>query len=280
MNALPYYGGKSLANHVVKTGPWIASLLPVDRHATYIEPYFGMGGVLLMRPPALVEIVNDINDRLIRWWRVLRDHTDELAHLVVYTPSSRVEYAWAVAHLDGCPEGCNCHLAPIGELHKAFAFHVVLDCGFLRGDSLGKMAWRRCWKPGGKPMAWPYERFASIADRMCEVQIEHGDALALLERATRLPEVIAYVDPPYPNSDTSIYQHGELDQAQLADVLLRMKGRVALSGTQGEWDDLLPGWHCSVMESTRLTPTAGGLVLKTQRQEALYTNYQPPAKLL
>jgi hypothetical protein len=65
----PYFGGKmSLADRIV-------ALLPP--HQSYVEPCFGSGAVLLAKPPSRMETVGDIDERLMAFWRVLRDRPDE-----------------------------------------------------------------------------------------------------------------------------------------------------------------------------------------------------------
>src|SRR6266508_3832721 len=66
-----YYGGKtSLAER-------IADLLPAHRH--YVEPFAGSLAVLLAKPPAPFETVNDLDQHLMTFWRVLRDRGDDPA---------------------------------------------------------------------------------------------------------------------------------------------------------------------------------------------------------
>ena len=76
VRALPWYGGKARGR-----GQWIAGLLPWDYESLYCEPCCGMANVWAARSPVKVEILNDLNDRVINWWRVARDHADEFGQL-------------------------------------------------------------------------------------------------------------------------------------------------------------------------------------------------------
>ena len=89
LSALSYYGGKSGGHGSSGRGRWIASLLPGDTRTLYAEPYAGMLGILLQRAPAKLEIVNDLNRRIVNWWRVVRDHPDELARMMRYLSGRR-----------------------------------------------------------------------------------------------------------------------------------------------------------------------------------------------
>ena len=76
-----------------------------------------------------------------------------------------------------------------------------------------------------------------------------------------------YVDPPYP-SGADKYEHN-LDFDRFAELLLHVKGFVALSGINDEWDHL--GWpkhQFSTYVSLSPTHKPG----KTGRTEMLWTN--------
>jgi DNA adenine methylase len=79
----PYFGGKSRIADLV----W-ERLGDVDR---YIEPFFGSGAVLLLRPTTpKVEIVNDIDAMLVNFWRSIK-----------YNPKATAEFAdWPVLEID------------------------------------------------------------------------------------------------------------------------------------------------------------------------------------
>lgn len=69
----PYFGGKrAAAAHV-----W-AALGPVDN---YVEPFFGSGAALLLRPgKPRVETVNDADGLLANVWRAMRADPEAVAH--------------------------------------------------------------------------------------------------------------------------------------------------------------------------------------------------------
>ena len=52
-------------------GPAIAGSLPV--HKQYVEPYFGSGAVFFNKAPSMHEVINDLDGRVVNFWRVLRD---------------------------------------------------------------------------------------------------------------------------------------------------------------------------------------------------------------
>jgi len=63
--ALRYHGGK------FRVAPWVLSLMPP--HQSYVEPYGGGGSILLRKPRCRNEVYNDLDVRVVNFFRVLRD---------------------------------------------------------------------------------------------------------------------------------------------------------------------------------------------------------------
>src|SRR5205085_8078546 len=61
-------------------------------HHTYVEPFGGAASVLLNKPPAVVEVYNDLDQRITRLFLVLRDHGAELQRRLTLTPYSEIEF--------------------------------------------------------------------------------------------------------------------------------------------------------------------------------------------
>ena len=264
LHALNWVGGKSAAASQ-RTGPWVASLLPDDRRVTYVEPFAGMLGVLLQRSKVSLEVVNDTNDRLVNWWRCLRDRPDELLRLVALTPYSRSEFGQAVENVD------NADLSPVV---RAAHFTTVLRQSIRSSDNVSGSSWRRwlAYDPAasGPPIGHTdrlVDRLAAVAARVHTVQIERIDAVALLERIADNQRAVVYCDPPYPTANQTLYQRS-VDFGALADVLKAQQGRVAVSGYGAEWDCL--GWRRVERVTHRLTP---GVAKPYERTEVLWMNY-------
>lgn len=67
---IPWHGGKSrMVKKLIKRFP---------DHSVYLEPFGGGASILLSKPPAKVETYNDLNGKLTRFFRALRDDGDEI----------------------------------------------------------------------------------------------------------------------------------------------------------------------------------------------------------
>ena len=261
---MPYLGGKS-ATRKDGNGAWIASLLPpVIRSQVYCEPFAGMLGVLLQRHKAPQEIVNDIDGRIINWWRVVRDQPEAFARAIRYTPHSRVEFEAATERMANAHEHC--------DVSHAVDFTIITLQSITRGQSQ-RSYWLRRQDGANYGATWSANlenRIARLSDRIRGIQLEHMDAVELLRHISVLPHAVVYCDPPY--KDTQQYAHN-VDRDALREVLSAAKARVAISGYGTEWDSL--GWH-------KETSAAIPLRLKTgsRRSESLWFNYEPTHRLL
>ena len=195
----------------------------------YVEPYAGMLGTLLCRPPAKQEIVNDTNDALVAWWTCLPDQPEELERLVTLTPISRTEYDRAkkiVQQKDA------------ETLRKALAFDTILRYGVGARTDKGTNFGYTAQYSGSK--RWVSAKFERLAARVHNVQIENKDAIDVLKFTATLDDVTVYCDPPY-YSAARRYANNDVDVQRLTDALQAQKGVCAVSGYGDEWDHL--GWR-------------------------------------
>src|SRR5262245_31328949 len=88
-----WHGGKHyLARRIIAHFP---------PHRIYLEPFGGGASVLLNKPPVEVEVYNDLDHRITRLFRVLRDHDEAFRAKVGLTLYSQVEFAAAAAYPPG-----------------------------------------------------------------------------------------------------------------------------------------------------------------------------------
>ena len=81
---LKYPGAKN------RLAPWICEYIP--RHDVYLEPYAGSLAVLFNKKRSHIETVNDIDEEIVNFFRVLRNQGEELCEAISLTPYSRTEY--------------------------------------------------------------------------------------------------------------------------------------------------------------------------------------------
>lgn len=257
-----YFGGKTLL------ADRIAAVFPAHRH--YVEPYAGGLSVLLAMRPSVMETVNDLDQALVTFWRVLRDRPAELARVCQLTPHSAAEYA-ACSEVDDVAD----------DLERARRVWVRISQG--RTGRLVRTGWRHYVDPGATGTAFPtyldgyVDRMAAIAARLHHVTLECKPALDIISKYGKHRDVLLYVDPPYlgrtRGSYDNAYRHEMRDEEshrELAAALHASRSAVVLSGYPSDLYDLelYPDWHRHAMVSG----TGQGAQGWSNRTEVLWSN--------
>ena len=81
---LAWVGGKS------KLTAQIIPLIP--EHRCYVEVFAGAAWMLFRKPPSKVEVINDINDELVTFYRVIKHHRTAFIDAFNDQLTSRIEY--------------------------------------------------------------------------------------------------------------------------------------------------------------------------------------------
>ena len=236
-------------------------------HRIYVEPFGGGASVLLNKPPVDVEVYNDLDLRITRLFRVLRDQGEALVNHLRLTPYSQVEFRDAATY----PPGAT-------ELQKA-------ACDYIR--------WRQSF--GGQGKSWSYTTTRARGGKAGDVNawwtgIEQltlspsgsSGARSLASRRSTLsaaliiPEALFYCDPTYVASTRSspdVYgvEMTDGDHRELAGVLNECRGKVVLSGYPSPlYDELYSGWKRVEYDAPK--HSAGGKS-KARATEVLWKNF-------
>ena len=215
----------------------IVALMPP--HTAYVEPFFGSGIVLMRKPRVRTETVNDIDRRVVTYFRMLRDRPVELAAAVSATPYARDELA---------DRG-----DPSDDLEVARRFAV--ECWQSReGFPREGLHWRRDLNDIALAGTWARlpEKVLAAAERMQGVQIENCDALEIIQ-GSRRKGTLLYVDPPYLGRD--LYGTGLTYEGHVAllEAVNRHPGPVVLSGRESLlYDTLLADWQAHYLPLKKL----------------------------
>ena len=259
--AFGWYGGKF--NHL----DWLLPLLPDCHH--YCEPFAGSAAVLLNRPPSPVETYNDLDGEVVNFFRVLREQKEDLLQSIGLTPFSREEF-----YLSLSTNG-----RAVSNLERARRFFVrarQARTGLAQTASLGR--WANCKNTSRAGMSGVVSRWLGSVDalpdialRLLRVQIENRPAIEVI-RLYDSAGTLFYCDPPYVHSsrgDSKAYEFemADAEHLELARVLSRSKGKVAISGYRCDLtDEVYKKWR-------RVdAPPKQCHSIKKLRQEALWLN--------
>jgi|GEM_PF-707412 len=224
---IQWYGGKG--NMVAK----LMQHVPLGGRP-YCEPYMGAATLFFARPPAPVEVLNDLDGELVNLFRCLQNPETfgPLKRRLLHTLYSRAEFARALEILQD-------HTITDPVL-RAWAFYVKWNQG-VTGEVRTPGNWSRVFTSSGgiagTTNRW-IMRLTMLDDwhkRLLVVQIDNRDAIEVI-RYWDSPEAVFYVDPPY-HQETRSKQHQivydvETDHnhhVQLVRTLLDCRGAVVLS---------------------------------------------------
>lgn len=264
----PWFGGKQ------QMTPMLLSLLP--SHQVYVEVFGGAASLLFAKPPAQLDVYNDLDSGLINFFRVLRDpdQAQELIRLLQFTPYAREEW------LD-----CRDHTTVGDVVEQARRFFVLIYQSF--SCNISSNSWRHSASTAGgnnPPRAFnnAIDHLHACVERLKRVQVEHDDFTRLIE-AYDGDDVLFYADPPYaPDTRRRGGYRVEMttnDHKRLLEALTTCKGMVILSGYDSPlYHRALHGWqklqHMTVAHaagSTRMTKLQGqGAKTNQKRIECIW----------
>jgi DNA adenine methylase len=218
---ISYYGGKNrITSQIV---PHIMAI----PHTVYVEPFFGGGAVLYAKGKIdrgnshyYREAINDLNKQLITFWRVAREQPSELARWIEFTPYSQEEYREARKIYNNPLE--------YSDLKVAWATYIQCNMSFSKKIEAG---WGSGVTSQNSAATWVNRtaRLPECFERLKDVYIGCEDALSFIKRFDSSHSV-AYVDPPYPNTNQGHYDGYTLDDYQkLCDVLDNCESSYVLS---------------------------------------------------
>jgi len=248
----------------------IIDLLPT--HTCYVEPFAGAAWVLFGKPPSDVEILNDLDQELITFFRVVKEKPDELIRSFEWELVSRAEFA-RLAELE--PDS-------LTAIQRAHRFYYLIMAGW--GGELNYPRFATSITDGGHgnrmigALKTLRQRITPVYERLRTVIIENLDWRACIDRYDREGTVM-YIDPPYPDNACN-YAHNMRDwesHRELAERLSRTSCQWILSSYD------MPGIR-ELFESHFIVSvqSASGMAVKKYdnsrvlNKEVLITNFEPP----
>jgi DNA adenine methylase len=263
MSAFGYFGSK------LRIAAKLCNELPP--HNAWVEAFCGSAAMTLAKKRVKIEVINDVNDSIINFYKQLRDNGPRLRRLIQFTPYARQELRLA---REPDPK--------VSDLERARGFFVTAMMAI--NGSFGKA-------PGGFSISNSYSRngtearvnrwnrmheyLEDVAIRLSAARIESMDAVKLFQEFKHRPATLIYFDPPYLADRIHGYDHDEnkVDfHENLLKEIARAKCMIFISGYQNElYDRYLSrknGWIKQVISAT----TKGHNGKSFERDEVIWFN--------
>lgn len=258
-----WVGGKS------RLRKQIISLLP--KHTCYVEPFSGAAWVLFGKPPSDVEILNDIDQEVITFFRVVKEKPNELIESFEWELVSRAEFQ-RLASLDP---------TQLTDVQRAHRFYYLIMAGW--GGELKYPRFQTSISDGGHgnrligALETLKERIAPVHQRLKTVIIENLRWQDCIERYDR-PNVVMYIDPPYPDNGVNYAYNmrGWDEHQELADRLHQSDCKWILSSYDiPKIRELYPENYVVEVQSASGMKAKKNGSERVINKEVLITNYLP-----
>lgn len=262
-----WVGGKS------RLRKYIIALLP--QHSCYLELFSGAAWVLFGKPPSDVEILNDIDQELITFFRIVKEQPEQLIASFDLELVSRAEFE-RLAVLN---------TSELTDIQRAHRFYYLIMAGW--GGELHYPRFQTSIKDGGHgnrligALKTLRERIQPVHDRLSTVIIENLSWEICADRYDRKGTVM-YVDPPYPGNNVN-YVHnmrGWEEHKQLAERLAKCDCKWILSSYDvPEVRELYKEHHITPVQAFSGMHADKDSGERFMNKEVLVTNYPPTDSL-
>ena len=248
----------------------IIDLLPP--HTCYVEVFGGAAWVLFGKPTSDVEILNDIDQELINYFRVVREKPEEFITSFDFELVARAEFE-RLASLN--PHQLN-------EIQRAHRFYYLIMAGW--GGELNYPRFQTSITDGGHgnrligALKTLRTRIEPVHQRLRTVIIENLDWTVCIDRYDR-PGTVMYLDPPYPDNGAN-YFHNMRDWADHQRLATRLSHAtcqwILSSYDTPETHALFDGYYFTYVSAASGMKARKNGKERVINKEVLITNFEPP----
>jgi len=221
-------------------------------HYCWVEAFCGSSALTLAKPPAPIEIINDIDNEIINVFKQLRNNHEELCRQIDLTPYASQELINARKTNEFETEL---------ERARKFLVQSMMAVNGVFGAQKGGFSCSNSYSRNFKEARvnrWNNlpDRLSKVVERLKNVRVENRDAIELLEKFINRPATLVYLDPPYLGERTNGYTIDANDKefhTKLLRTAIRAKCMVFISGYENSlYDKLLTpkkGWEKKMIET-------------------------------
>lgn len=249
---IPWLGGKRrLADQIIPRFP---------PHSCYVEVFAGGAALYFLRPPADVEVINDVNGDLVNLYRVVKHHLEEFVRQFKWALSSREVFKW-LQHTP--PES-------LTDVQRAARFYYLQHQAF--GGKVEGQSWGTATTAPPVNLLRIEEQLSAAHLRLANTYVERLDWAECVRRYDR-PHTLFYMDPPYWKTEGYGVPFSWDQYEAMARTMRTLKGKAMLSiNDHPEIRECFAGFH---MEALDITYTCGGGARPAERRELVIWSWDP-----
>jgi len=229
---LRWFGGKGLL------GPKLMRFIP--KHRIYVEPLCGGASLFFMKDKSEVEVLNDLDSNLMKFYRTLQDPAlfEDFRDQILLVPYHRTLYQL-------CRESKN--------LDNPLVMYILNRHG--HGGAMREFSWSFAVRASSNEMSAAVSKWITILqelpiihNRLKDTILYNKDFREVILEYNNNPDVFFYLDPPYMEETRRkgkyIYEMAREDHKEMLDIIKDSKSMIMLSGYENSlYVDTLPHWR-------------------------------------
>lgn len=243
---IPWLGGKRrLADTLLHRFP---------AHTCYVEVFAGGAALFFLRPPADVEVINDVNGDLVNLYRVVQHHLEEFVRQFKWALSSRQIFKWT--------QETPSHV--LTDIQRAARFFYLQQQAF--GGKVDGQTWGTATTAPPINLLRIEENLSAAHLRLASAYVENLDWAECVARYDRA-HTLFYLDPPYWQTEGYGVAFGWEHYERMARVLAGLKGKAIVS--LNDHPDIRRCFSAFEMETLEIDYTVGGGGKSARRSEVI-----------
>lgn len=252
---IPWIGGKRrLAATLLQRFP---------AHQCYVEVFAGGAALYFLRPPAPVEVINDVNGEIVNLYRVVQRHLEEFVRQFKWMLTSRQVFEWQQAT---APET----LTDIQRAARFFYLQHTCFGGKVEGQTFGTAT-----TAPPVNLLRIEEQLSAAHLRLSGTTIERLDWAGCLAKYDR-PHTFFYLDPPYWQTEGYGVPFDLTQYEQMARDLKAIQGKAIVSlNDHPEMRRVFNGFQ---IETADISYTVGGADKAAARRELIIYSWDVSAE--
>ncbi|ALP62409.1 DNA adenine methylase [Paraburkholderia caribensis] len=253
---IPWIGGKRrLADHLIPRFP---------KHECYVEVFAGGAALYFMRPPAAVEVINDVNGELVNLYRIVQHHLEEFVRQFKWALSSRQVFKWLQ---DTVPE-------TLTDIQRAARFYYLQQSCF-GGKVEGQTFGTATTAPPGLNLLRLEENLSAAHLRLSSTYIENLDWKSCIDRYDR-SHTLFYMDPPYWQTEGYGVPFPFSEYEEMAACLRSLKGKAIVS--LNDHSEIRRAFNGFYIETVDIKYIVGGGGREASRKELIIFSWDDAAE--